>query len=59
MVLDAVVVRMLLLPALVSLLGRANWWMPQRAARWLRIKPEPAAATAASIEDLTPALVGS
>ena len=58
-VLDAVVVRMLLLPALVSLLGRANWWMPQRAARWLRIKPEPAAATAASIEDLTPALVGS
>jgi putative drug exporter of the RND superfamily len=35
--LDAVVVRMLLLPALVSLFGRANWWMPDRAARLLRL----------------------
>ena len=35
--LDAVVVRMLLLPALVSLFGRANWWMPRWAARLLRI----------------------
>lgn len=40
-VLDAVVVRMLLLPALVSLFGRANWWLPARAARWLRLAPEP------------------
>ena len=38
--LDAVVVRMLLLPALVSLFGRANWWMPPWAARLLRIRPE-------------------
>jgi len=37
--LDAVVVRMLLLPALVSLFGRANWWMPDRAARLLRLPP--------------------
>ena len=35
--LDAVVVRMLLLPALVSLFGDANWWMPRWAARLLRI----------------------
>jgi RND superfamily putative drug exporter len=35
--LDAVVVRMLLLPALVSLFGKANWWMPDRAARLLRL----------------------
>jgi RND superfamily putative drug exporter len=35
--LDAIVVRMLLLPALVSLFGRANWWMPERAARLLRL----------------------
>ncbi|MCW2939716.1 MAG: MmpL protein [Actinomycetia bacterium] len=45
--LDAVVVRMLLLPALVSLFGKANWWMPDRAARLLRLPrptmPEPAA----------------
>ena len=38
--LDAVVVRMLLLPALVSLFGKANWWMPGWAARLLRIPPE-------------------
>lgn len=37
--LDAVVVRMLLLPALVSLFGNANWWMPNRAARLLRLAP--------------------
>jgi RND superfamily putative drug exporter len=43
--LDAVVVRMLLLPALVSLFGKANWWMPGWAARLLRLPragtPEP------------------
>lgn len=33
--LDAVVVRMLLLPALVSLFGKANWWLPRRAKRLL------------------------
>jgi RND superfamily putative drug exporter len=37
--LDAVVVRMLLLPALVSLFGKANWWLPDRARRALRIRP--------------------
>ena len=39
--LDAAVVRMLLLPALVSLFGKANWWLPTWAARLLRIRPEP------------------
>lgn len=44
-ILDAVVVRMLLLPALVSLFGSANWWMPDWAARLLRLPvTEPAAA---------------
>ncbi|MFE9572964.1 MMPL family transporter [Streptomyces sp. NPDC006692] len=37
-ILDAVVVRMLLLPALVSLFGKANWWMPELAARLLRVR---------------------
>ncbi|MGW3123485.1 MMPL family transporter [Streptomyces sp. NPDC001107] len=36
-VLDAIVVRMLLLPALVSLFGDWNWWLPDRAARLLRL----------------------
>jgi RND superfamily putative drug exporter len=37
--LDAVVVRMLLLPALVSLFGKANWWMPAWAGKLLRLPP--------------------
>jgi RND superfamily putative drug exporter len=37
-ILDAVVVRMLLLPALVSLFGKANWWMPKWAERVLRLR---------------------
>ena len=41
--LDAVVVRMLLLPALVSLFGKANWWMPHWATRLLRLPPTAAA----------------
>ncbi len=35
--LDATIVRALLLPALVSLLGRWNWWLPRPLARLLRI----------------------
>jgi RND superfamily putative drug exporter len=42
--LDAVVVRMLLLPALVSLFGKWNWWMPAWAARFLRLPIEEQAA---------------
>jgi len=34
---DAVVVRCLLVPALVALFGRANWWLPDWVARVLRI----------------------
>jgi RND superfamily putative drug exporter len=30
---DATLVRMLLLPAFMRLLGRANWWAPQPLAR--------------------------
>jgi RND superfamily putative drug exporter len=45
--LDATIVRALLLPALVSLLGRWNWWLPTPVARLLRVPtPRPAAVTA-------------
>jgi RND superfamily putative drug exporter len=37
--LDATVIRALLVPAVVSLLGRWNWWLPQTPARLLRVKP--------------------
>jgi RND superfamily putative drug exporter len=41
---DATVIRALLVPALVRLMGRWNWWLPQWAARPLRVRAsEPAA----------------
>jgi RND superfamily putative drug exporter len=45
--LDATVIRALLVPAVVSLFGRWNWWLPERPARWLRVEPSvpPRAAT--------------
>jgi RND superfamily putative drug exporter len=38
---DAVIVRCLLVPALVALFGRANWWLPAPLARLLRIPAQP------------------
>ena len=40
-ILDATVIRALLVPALVVLFGRWNWWLPQPLARVLRVKPAP------------------
>src|SRR2546423_11508311 len=37
--LDATVIRALLVPAVVSLLGRWNWWLPTGPARLLRVEP--------------------
>jgi RND superfamily putative drug exporter len=39
--LDATVIRALLVPALVSLLGRWNWWLPAWLAKPLRVAPSP------------------
>jgi len=44
--LDATVVRALLVPALVSLFGHWNWWMPPLPARILRLRPSPPATEA-------------
>jgi RND superfamily putative drug exporter len=41
--LDATVVRALLVPAAVSLFGRWNWWLPPGAARLLRVPASPVA----------------
>jgi len=38
---DATIVRMLLVPSLIVLGGRANWWLPGWAARLLRRSPSP------------------
>jgi RND superfamily putative drug exporter len=38
---DATLIRCLLVPAFVSLFGAYNWWLPSWAARLLRVKPSP------------------
>jgi len=40
-VLDATLVRAFLVPALVAVLGRWNWYMPRQLRRALFLKPEP------------------
>jgi RND superfamily putative drug exporter len=40
---DATLVRALLVPALVSVLGRWNWWLPAWMAKVLRVAPSPLA----------------
>jgi RND superfamily putative drug exporter len=39
--LDATIVRALLVPAMVSLFGRYNWWLPDWMAKVLRVDPSP------------------
>ncbi len=46
--LDATVIRALLVPAVVSLFGRWNWWLPPGPARLLRVEPSLPPGTAAS-----------
>jgi len=36
---DATVIRVLLVPALMKLMGRWNWWLPERVARAVRLRP--------------------
>jgi len=42
--LDATIVRALLVPSLMALLGRYNWWLPGRLARLVRVPASPLAA---------------
>ncbi len=39
--LDATIVRALLVPSLMALFGRWNWWLPERMARLMRVRPSP------------------
>jgi RND superfamily putative drug exporter len=43
---DATIIRGVLAPAVVALLGRWNWWLPAWAARPLRVAPSPMRAEA-------------
>ncbi len=38
---DATIVRALLVPSLMALFGRWNWWLPPRVARIVRVPPSP------------------
>jgi uncharacterized membrane protein YdfJ with MMPL/SSD domain len=38
---DATIVRVLLVPSLMALFGRWNWWLPPRVARVVRVPPSP------------------
>jgi putative drug exporter of the RND superfamily len=40
---DATIIRALLVAAVVSLFGRWNWWLPRVPARLLRLKASPIA----------------
>ena len=39
--LDATIVRAVLVPSMMALLGRWNWWLPERVARVVRVRPSP------------------
>jgi putative drug exporter of the RND superfamily len=39
--LDATVIRALIVPAVIALMGRWNWWLPSWPARLLRVRPSP------------------
>ena len=42
---DATIVRMVLVPAFMQIVGRANWWLPGWLDRLLpRVDPEPSRA---------------
>ena len=38
---DATLIRALLVPALMRLFGRYNWWLPAGVARLVRVAPSP------------------
>jgi putative drug exporter of the RND superfamily len=45
---DATIVRALLVPSLMAILGRWNWWLPPSLARIVRVPPSPLAPPAAA-----------
>ncbi|WP_197043297.1 hypothetical protein [Saccharothrix sp. NRRL B-16314] len=41
MVLDATVIRAVLVAATVAMMGMWNWWLPDQAAKLPRVEPSP------------------
>ena len=46
---DATVVRLLLVPSLAYLGGRRSWWLPAPIARLVRVSPSPLRPASASV----------
>jgi trehalose monomycolate/heme transporter len=40
---DATIVRAILVPSLMAIMGRYNWWLPEKVARLVRVAPSPLA----------------
>jgi RND superfamily putative drug exporter len=38
---EATLIRAILVPALMKLFGRWNWWLPKRVARVVHVAPSP------------------
>jgi RND superfamily putative drug exporter len=52
---DVTIIRALLVPSVMKLFGRWNWWLPDWAARVARVEPSPLAPKAPSRPALRPA----
>jgi RND superfamily putative drug exporter len=53
--LDATVIRALIVPAVVTLMGRWNWWLPRWPARLLRVEPSLLTRARADVQHEAPA----
>jgi RND superfamily putative drug exporter len=42
-IIDVTIIRALLVPSVMRLFGRWNWWLPERVARIVRVEPSPLA----------------
>jgi RND superfamily putative drug exporter len=49
---DATIIRALIVPAVIALMGRWNWWLPPGPARLLRVEPSPPPRPAAQASQL-------
>jgi RND superfamily putative drug exporter len=52
---DVTIIRALLVPSVMKLFGRWNWWLPDWAAKIVRVEPSPLAASAAPKSAFRPA----